>query len=52
MMIFVIAWLISGFSYWLSNMGEMGFVGDFLIGLPMCLIFGPIWIFNTWFTQK
>lgn len=53
MELFLIAWFVLGFAYWIKHQilsgSNMGIIGDVLLALPMCLLFGLIPFIHEWF---
>lgn len=48
MILFAWAWGLLGLAYWVERQLEyplqLGIIGDVILGLPLCLLFGPIWL--------
>lgn len=55
MTILMIAWAVCGVIHWVKRQGDMplllGIVGDVFIGLPLCILFGPIPLISNWFER-
>lgn len=49
-MLLIAIWILGGLLYWLKevidNGFQLGLIGDILVGIPLCLIFGPFWIIS------
>lgn len=56
MTLFFLVWALVGTAHWVDKQIRMplpfGFVGDVLIGLPFCMIFGPIFMITAWVEGK